>query len=239
MVNVSAGKSHWLPAELCDVEEGNIYRGRLDGREAATMVRYSRNKPHLNADYIVNRGTPAMGLKSLMDPVFGFGITIDNEMLVIPGRELNPPNVMYGKGEPKVQNGSWNILEVEFQHGAIVAGWWVVVVQDGFNLVEKPDDIRPLADRFQQKMRQSGMHVPPGASSLLPPARLESPVKDPDRKKSLNIIRKLFAKELQKRGGVKPSFILVLVERRDKYIYSGIKVECQFSSCSFLLLQCC
>lgn len=218
------------------MEEGNIYRGRLNDREAAAMVRYSRNKPRQNAEYIVNRGTPAMGLKSPIDPIFGFGMTIDNEMLVIPGRELHPPNVMYGKGQPKVQNGRWNILDVKFQHAATVASWWVLEVQDGLSLVKKMEDIRRLADGFQHKMRQSGMHVPPGGPSFLPPARLEPSMKDPGRKKGLNIIRQLFAEELQKRGGVKPSFILVLLGRRDNYIYPGIKVRFYLRSCSLFLL---
>ena len=201
------------------------------------MIRYACNKPRVNAEYIVDRGFPSMGLKPPSQPISGFGITVDSEMLVIPGRELNHPNLTYRDGRAKVQNGSWNILDVKFQKGATVGSWWVLVVQDGVNLVKGPDDIRGLVDGFQQKMNRSGMHVP--GPSLLPPARLIPPMRDPDRKQSLEIIRKLLAGELEKKKGTKPSFVLVLLERRDNYIYPGIKVEFYLSflpSFSILIL---
>ena len=119
-----------------------------------------------------------MGLNPPSPPISGFGITVDNEMLVIPGRELNHPNLTYREGRPRVQNGSWNILEVKFQQGATVSGWWVLVVRDGMNLVKTPDDIAGLVNGFKQKMSRSGMRVPQEIPPLLPPATLIPPSRD-------------------------------------------------------------
>ena len=51
-------RSNYLPAELCEIEPGQPYLGKLNGTETANMIRYACNPPAVNADAIVNRGHP-------------------------------------------------------------------------------------------------------------------------------------------------------------------------------------
>jgi len=132
VVNIgSVKKPNWVPAELCEVEEGNAYRDKLSDRETASMIKVACNIPKVNAEDIVGRGFPLLGLGPTKAPTDGFGISIDTEMAVVPGRELRPPGLTYRVGQARAQNGSWNILDVKFHRGANVSSWWVMVVRDG------------------------------------------------------------------------------------------------------------
>jgi eukaryotic translation initiation factor 2C len=230
VVDISGKNSkrpNYLPAELCEIEPGQPYLGKLDAKETANMIRYACNPPGVNADAIVNRGLPILGLapQSLSSTVNGFDISISTEMTVIPARELQAPKLSYKAGSANVRDGSWNILNVKFHRGGIVANWWVLVVRDGpASIINKPDDpqLTSLCRGFAEKCRASGMavpHTPPRilAAQLLPPST------DPSRTGSINQIRQTIQKSLDLDKGKKPSFILVLLSRVDNYIYPGIK----------------
>ena len=220
----STSRKNWVPAELCDIEPGNAYRGKLTDKETAQMIRYACNPPKVNADAIVNRGFPSLGLAPVAAPTNGFGISLEPEMAVVPGREFNPPRLTYRAGNAKVQNGSWNILDVKFHRGGTVSSWWVLVVRDGRDVLKGPNDpnLKGLVEGFKEKLKKSGVIMPEGMPKLLPPAKCSNPQQDPGRVEALNNIRQIL-REASK-GAPKPSFILVLLENRDNFIYPGIKV---------------
>ena len=228
VVNIgNKDKPNWMPAELCEIEQGSVYRDKLNDTETSEMIRYACNPPRINAEKIINNGFPSLGFKPPQSPLTGFGITVEDQLLVVPGRELNAPRLSYRSGQPRVQNGGWNIVDVKFQRGATVDEWWVLVVQDGRSRIKGPTDsaYTGLVGAFKAKMASSGMAVPSSLPTLLPPAVLLNPNRDPNRKESLNVIRNLLRTEIQKRRGKKPSFILVILENRDHFIYPGIKVR--------------
>lgn len=209
---------------------GTPYRGKLNDIETAQMIKFACNPPAVNGQAIMNHGLRDMGLTNPpQSPVSAFGMEIRQEMSVIPGRELAPPRLTYKVGNAKVQGGSWNILDVQFQRGAKVPGIWVLVVQDGANpFISDPKDqrLQQLLTGFTNKLRKSGVSLSPGPPRLLPPARLLPPNTDPDRSRSLNEIRKTLTAAMGPGPKqVKPGFVLVLLERRDNYIYPGIKVS--------------
>lgn len=226
VVNIgNRDKPNWMPAELCDIENGNVYRDKLNANETAEMIRYACSPPRINAEKIVDQGFPSTGLNPPQSPLAGFGISVDNQLLVVPGRELGAPRLSYKSGQPRVQNGGWNILDVKFQRGASVEGWWVLVVQDNRRRISGPQDpgFRTLINAFKTKMATSGITIPSGDPNLLSPAVLLHPDRDPNRQQSLNVIRDVLKRELQNQKGRKPSFVLVVLENRDNYIYPGIK----------------
>lgn len=225
MVNLGTPqKPNWIPAELCLIEPGNAYRGKLSDKETAQMIRYACNVPRVNAEQIMSNGLPAMGVAPIQSPANGFNIDIDPRMSEIPGRELPPPQLTYKVGQARPQNGSWNILDVKFHRGANITSWWVLVIQDGRGIVKGPTDegLRGLVDGFRAKLARSGLSLPSGIPRLLPPARLVHPAQDPLRTRSLQIIKDILVDQLAL--SQKPSFVLVLLENRDNFIYPGIKV---------------
>ena len=222
----SAKRPNWMPAELCVIERGNAYRGKLSDRETAQMIKYACNPPAVNAEAIMRDGLPTLGLSlPPQGPLAGFGVEINTAMAVVPARELLPPKLTYKVGAPRVQNGSWNILEVKFHRAALINSWWVLVVRDGRGMIGGPQDpnFHGLLQGFAEKLRKCGVGVPPGLPRLLPPAALPQPKNDPERTLALNIIRNILQTALSNHG--RPSFVLVLLENRDNFIYPGIKVR--------------
>lgn len=219
-------RSNYLPAELCEIEPGVPYLGKLDAGETANMIRFACQRPGVNADAIVNRGLPILGMdpSTISAPVTGFDISISNEMAVIPARELPAPRLTYKVGRANIRDGSWNILDVKFHRGGTVATWWVMVVRDGpSSMINDPKDPRlpNLINGFKRKCQNSGMQVL--ADPRIVPVMLVAPNTDPNRSNSLDVIRQAIKKNIAADGGRKPSFILVLLSSVDNYIYPGIK----------------
>jgi hypothetical protein len=156
-----------------------------------------------------------------------FQIRVANQMVVVPGRELPPPSVTYGKGVPRVANGSWNILDVKFHLGGRMKNWKVLVVRDGVEALsfKGPRDERLInfIKAFANKCKNSGMDVgnePPAilATDQLPPLR-----EDQGRRRALENI----SRTVESFGEPKNiSFILFLLQKKDDFIYPGIKRLC-------------
>jgi eukaryotic translation initiation factor 2C len=225
----SKEKNVWVPAELCEIEPGSIFRGKLNEQETAQMIRYACNIPRVNAEHITGEGFPMLGLSPLATPAADFGISVAQEMAVVPARELTPPRLNYRVGQPRVNNGAWNILDVKFHRGANIRSWWVLIIRDGQILVNGPQDerLQTLVKAFYDKMTNSGMTVPPGRPRLVVTSALPPVSQDPGRRQALATIKKSLQDEMAQVGS-KPGFVLVLLSKRDNYIYPGIKVCSQF-----------
>ncbi|KAJ7152962.1 argonaute-like protein [Mycena filopes] len=217
-------KATYMPAELCEIEAGHAYHGKLSPNDVKNMISFACNPPRFNAEAITNEGFPVLGLSPVRPPVDGFNLGIDTEMMVVPGRELNPPRVSYSQGTPNVRNGSWNIVDVKFHRGAVVHSWWVLVVRDGNEILQGPSDpnLKTLVTAFGDKLKRSGMNVPAGLPKLFATPSLQN-LQDDRREGALAEIRKVIVKALSESGNKKPSFILVLLSHRDIFIYPGIK----------------
>lgn len=230
VVDISGRNSkqpNYVPAELCQIEPGQPYAGKLDPQETATMIRYACNIPSVNAQAIVHQGLPTLGLTSdenQSETVGGFDLSISTEMAVIPARELPAPRLSYRVGIANVRDGSWNILDVKFHRGGTVSSWWVLIVRDGptapINTPNDPQLVSLIKD-FASQCERSGMKVagPPTiiAAKLLPPSE------DPIRSGSVDAIRQAIKKQLAASSNKKPSFILVMLANVDNFIYPGIK----------------
>ncbi|KAL4080951.1 Piwi domain-containing protein [Scleroderma citrinum] len=226
-----AGKSAkhpiYVPAELCEIESGVPFRGKLNENEVQQMICHACRPPVENANSIVYRGLPMLGLTQTNNRILdNFGVEIEPHMAVIPARELPSPKVNYAAGRPpNVKDGSWNILDVKFHTGAVVKSWGVLVVVDGrpaFNGIQDPA-LTGIWKGFQEKCRRSGMTVERDpqvfSTSSLPPLW-----QDPARRNALNLIRRTITERYN--PTTKPSFLLIILSGRDNFIYPGIKRMC-------------
>lgn len=217
VVNVgSSRRPIYLPAELCEVIE-QPYHGRLTDRETSNMINYACNPPATNAASIVNDGLRLLGLRD--GPIDGFNISVEQEMIAVPIRMLQPPQLSYGTGRTTVSHGSWNIVSVRFKRPASLPSWGVIIVIDG----EDPDPrkVQELATNFSKKLRACGMTVP-NPTRVLPTPPLPHPKQDPGRRNALDRIEDT----IKTLGTPLPRMILFLLSRRDDFIYPGIKTLC-------------
>ena len=216
VVNAGGAKRPtYLPAELCEVIEQPYY-GRLTGMETTNMIRRACNPPATNAATIVNDGLRLLGLQN--GPLDGFNISVDQEMIAVPIRVLQAPQVSYGARSLTVINATWNVLSVKFKRAARLATWGVIGVLDGGRGVDQ-QSAQDLATGFWNKLKACGMHVP-NSPQILPTKQLPHPNQDPGRRKALDLIE-----EAIKRLGA-PDMIVFLLSNRDDFIYPGIKTLC-------------
>ena len=228
LIDVGApGKASYIPAELCTIEPGEPHLGKLSPNETSEMLRVASRRPAANAELIARTGLPRLGIDPAAPVLNNFGIRISTQMTVIPGRELPPPSVTYRKGPLRVANGSWNIVDVKFHHGAKMGNWKVLVVRDGVEALSfnGPADPRlsGFIKAFADKCRNSGMDIGTGPPMTKPTPALPAIRDDPGRRKALNMIKQ----SIEGFGDPKDiSFILVLLQKRDDFIYPGIKRLC-------------
>ncbi len=92
VVNIgSLKKDVFVPAELCEIEAGQPFLGKLSDSETAEMIKFACNPPYINAEAITREGLPKLGLAPRESPVDSFDIEISSDMSVVPARVLNPP----------------------------------------------------------------------------------------------------------------------------------------------------
>ena len=230
LVDVGGGsKSIYLPPEVCTILPGQPFRGKLFDEQTGEMIKISAKPPNVNANAITVSGLRELGFMRgpNISPVLDvFGISIGNDMAIVPARILTPPRIRYGKGEQAVDDrASWNLRNVVFAEGAKLGPWTVLVIKDGnrheeFNDAQDPE-LRNIIDGFASMCRTCGISV-----TQTPPliAVAELPRKDPQdpiRTQAINAIRSALMATKQK-----PAFLLVVLSSSDKHIYSGLKHLC-------------
>ncbi|EPQ51876.1 argonaute-like protein [Gloeophyllum trabeum ATCC 11539] len=219
-------RKNYLPAELCTILPNQPFRGKLTDEHTANMILAACKPPNINAQSIVGRGLNELGFAQTPAPLSTFGVSIGNEMAVVPGRILPPPYIEYGQGRPSVdQRASWNLRNVKFARGAKLEKWAVLLIKDGnhrdeFRDVNDPD-LRSVVDGFADMCRKSGMVVenqpPVYAAAQLPPKNSDTPLRPQAIKTIQTVLRSL---------KVKPTIVLIVLSNGDKHIYSGLKHLC-------------
>ena len=222
LVDVGGQKQNLLPPEVCDILADQPYRGKLTDEHTAEMIKVAARPPNINAGLIVDEGLKSLGFKQNAGPLNAFGISIGQEMAVVPGRLLPAPGINYGQGKPNVDDkASWNLRAVKFAVGGTLTQWAVLVIQDGgrdeFRGVDDPE-LKRTVGGLADMCRTSGMRVqgePLYAAAALPRASRDDPI----RKEAIKVIRAAVTQRYPK----KPSMILVVLSNGDKHVYNGLK----------------
>ena len=229
LIDVGGNKSIYLPPEVCTILRGQPFRGKLPDDQTGEMIRVSARPPNVNANAITVAGLRELGFMRgpSVSPVLDvFGVSVGNDMAVVPARILTPPRIRYGKGEQSVDDrASWNLRNVVFAEGAKLGPWTVLVIKDGnhheeFSGAQDPE-LRSVIEGFASMCRSCGISViqtPP----LITVAELpRKDPQDPVRGQAVKVIRNVLMATKQK-----PALLLVILSSSDKHIYSGLKHLC-------------
>ena len=185
------------------------------------MIKIACRSPKDNAEAIVGQGLSLLGLSRRASPMEKFGIDISTDMTVLTGRVLTPPRVSYSAGNPRVENGSWNILNVKFTRSSSSARLAILVLPDGSrDDFRNNEQIKEVVDGLIDKCRKSGMNM----GNPAPPIVVQLPRQaqnDPIRGAAIQAIENALVK-LQG----KPDMVLVFMSNRDPHIYPGLKKLC-------------
>ena len=226
LVDVGGQKSNLLPAEMCEILPDQPFRGKLTDEHTAAMITVAAKPPNINAMSIADRGLDELGFKRGSAQSNAFGISVGNEMTVVPGRILSPPGIKYGQGTPSIdERASWNLRNVKFIKGARLENWAVLVILDGNKRDEfsKPDDpeLQATYRGFASMCKNSGMSVDQKDPAVIAARLPQKTPTDPTRAAAVATIRQQLM-SLK----AKPSLVLVLLSNGDKHVYAGIKHLC-------------
>ncbi|KXG53098.1 uncharacterized protein PGRI_001480 [Penicillium griseofulvum] len=200
----------YLPMEVCEVIPGQPYKPEPSMIQRQNMIKFSCRRPPQNYDSIMNEGLDIMGISGGHTKVVG--IKPGNEMVTVPARILNAPNLLYGsKKTASPRNGSWNLINTKFAQGAQIGKWTCLVIRKK-NVNDGLANADGAMDAFYRKLRDHGLSLPapskPYASVLL----------DKDEKENREILKEPF----KKFAGVYP-FVVVLLPNTDGKIFDFVK----------------
>ncbi|KAJ5640648.1 hypothetical protein N7528_000273 [Penicillium herquei] len=115
----------YVPQEVCKVPKGQIFNGELCTSQRQAMIKFSCRRPPDNFESIMHDGLKVMGIEN--GCVREANLEISKQMIGVPGRILNPPNLKYGGKSVKPFNGSWNLKEFKFTQMPEYRPWGVFV----------------------------------------------------------------------------------------------------------------
>lgn len=152
----------YLPVDVCEVEPGQSSSSKLSPQQTREMIAFAVRKPYINAQSIVNAGPGTVGMLQQVNPMLAnFGISMNGELITVPGRVLPPPKVNYKNSSAEVRDGSWNMLRVKFNSAATLKSWTTLIISERDVRPDYPDQaaLKPTMEKFFQALQQIGIVV--------------------------------------------------------------------------------
>lgn len=114
----------WIPPELCEVMPGQAFRGKLSDYQTSQMILVAARGPGENARRIANGAHRVIGFQGNNPSLAAFGVGVESKMILIKGRILPAPPVMYGKKSLITPTeASWNMRGKQFATPVKVTDW--------------------------------------------------------------------------------------------------------------------
>ncbi|KAJ7445757.1 argonaute-like protein [Mycena galericulata] len=117
-----------VPAELCTILEGQLYKKRLPANATDAAVSFATMQPRARLDAIV-------GGTSIPSPIHGYssseyihdaGMVINPQPMILDARLLDPPDILFGGQKRSPRNGAWNVLGQQFRKPKSMIVWGYV-----------------------------------------------------------------------------------------------------------------
>ena len=151
----------WLPAEECHLVPGQPYGKKLSSQQTTAMLKFAALPPAENARRIVAGAGQVLGLKASQARLFDFGLKVDNDMIVVEGRKLREPGIVYPKKSMNATNGKWNLLGASFQRTADISNWTFLQVKWSIGGPPTRVSVRPeTIAEFRRVMAIHGFRIP-------------------------------------------------------------------------------
>ncbi|EKG13696.1 Argonaute/Dicer protein PAZ [Macrophomina phaseolina MS6] len=164
VVNVGTrDQPSYLPPEVGVVMPAQPSKAKLDGDQTAQMIKAAVRQPWQNANSIMKDGYQTVGLSQEGNlQLAEFGITVPKGLITVEGRVLNQPKVLYRQNRtPKLNAGSWNLLDVQFHSsGAPLKKWsWLQLSMPGYPDIVSDAELKPLMANFHKALKETGVPV--------------------------------------------------------------------------------
>lgn len=135
------------------------------------MLDVACRSPAVNQADIYRNGLSKMGISPLSPNLTNFGMSLGDQMAVVPGRILNPPKVAYAQGkEVEIRDSAWNLRGLRFHRGARLGNCLAIAISEGrfdFQSAQDPEfaKVRTIIAFLQMLQMKSDPSCSPFLSS--------------------------------------------------------------------------
>ncbi|EFW18723.1 hypothetical protein D8B26_005540 [Coccidioides posadasii str. Silveira] len=210
VINVgSRDRQCYLPAEYCNIIEGQVARQKLSPDQTTNMIRIACRNPTANALDISGQGLNLMGVGRREGPKEKFGIDIAHELLSVKGMVLSPPRLKYKMDSmPSLECGSWNFTGHLFRKAGHLPGTNPIGVITVGTFKSEPEDflksLKQTLQGYDINWRDSGS------------TRIRIPA---THRADENRYRQAF----QQFKNMRTPYVIVLLPKFDQQVYSYVK----------------
>ena len=223
----------WIPAELCSVLPGQLAKRLLLGPQTSEMIKFAARRPHQNAESITGDGLQVAKINPMANglnvALSKFGIKVNPQLLTVPGRILQAPDLQYRAKTARPVGGAWNLDpralgDKPFHRVAKSLGEWNTLVINSGNrdtIMGGPAAVKANLEAFRLALQTYGLNPGP----VQQPAFINVPFNDLNNKDFAKIQKQIF-EALKSQFKAKPNFLFVLLPSDNATLYDAIKYVC-------------
>ncbi|KAJ5217111.1 hypothetical protein N7468_010119 [Penicillium chermesinum] len=158
VLNVGSNlKPQYVPQDVAVILPGQPYGGELATSQRQQIIRFSCRRPPDNFKSIMEDGRKIVGI--INDQTIPYGMRMAKDMVVVPGRILQAPTLLYKGKTMQPRDGSWNLRGEKFNRGATFNGRWGYFTLHDENARLFPN-VQPYLDAFTNKLKELGLQMP-------------------------------------------------------------------------------
>ncbi|ORX83400.1 Piwi-domain-containing protein [Basidiobolus meristosporus CBS 931.73] len=199
----------FLPIEVCEVVRGLRYNSaRLSDEHISNMIKFSALSPSKRINEIND------GIRTLIHNnghhLSRFGVKVENRMMDIESRILDPPTLQFHESTPDFTPGSgvWNMNNRRLYRTVPLVAWSIV------NFASRAErQVQSFLGELINTGRQMGMAVEMDSPAVLQPSR-EDTIEE--------ILKNAWYRAHHQSEDI-PQMILCILPARDPQLYSEIK----------------
>jgi eukaryotic translation initiation factor 2C len=234
LVNYGTAKdAKWIPAELCSVLPGQLARRLLLGPQTSEMIRFAARRPFENAQSITGDGLKVARIMPMADglnvALNHFGIKVNPQLMIVPGRILAPPQLLYRAQSTCIpKNGAWNLDprqlgQKPFRLAKTLGSWNTLVINSGNRdtIFGGMQGTMQHLTAFRSTLETYGLSPGP----VQPPVVLDVAFNDLQNKDVAKIQQQILD-TLRTKFKAKPNFLFVILPSDNAVLYDCIKFVC-------------
>ncbi|KAJ2634790.1 hypothetical protein GGF40_003993 [Coemansia sp. RSA 1286] len=213
-------KNSVFPIEMCEIVDNQRYKGKLDEKQTADMVRFACQKPTNNMEQICNvLGQLDLGNSPV---VSSFGLALPTELSKVESRVLPAPVINYGSASrpPSItpSDGAWNMRDKCVLSSGKPLRFWAVLILANRGMVPE-NRAQAFISTLVQMCNQTGYPI-------------ENPrpvIMYGNQNADINSEMKSACKNMRLPAGEAPQLLLVVLPSTNAHVYQMVK-NCAYTT---------
>lgn len=149
-------KNTYIPMEVCDIVAGQRCVRKLTDDETRNMIRATAKKPPIRKQGIDNQMSKMQYAQDAHVKQFGF--EVDQNMVQVKGRVINPPKLGYDKQQTcTAQGGSWDSRGKQFYKAMHIKNWAILMFPPQNRC--QTEDVKAFCASMIKIGRENGMNI--------------------------------------------------------------------------------